>query len=55
MKVAIDKNVIGQIKDFTEFEYIYIFEDEPLEELLNLGCKCAKFGFLDEVDINLSS
>lgn len=54
MKVAIDKNCIDKIKDFNEFEYIYIFDDEPLDYLLNLGLECVLRGFLDEVDINLS-
>lgn len=55
MKVAIDKNCINQIKDFTEFDYIYVFDDEPLQELLNLKLHCINKDFLDEVDINLSS
>lgn len=55
MKVAIDKNCINQIKDFTEFDYIYVFDDEPLHELLNLKLHCINKDFLDEVDINLSS
>ena len=32
MKVAIDKKCISKIKDFTEFDYIYVFEDEPIDE-----------------------
>ena len=55
MKVAIDKNCINQIKDFTEFDYIYVFDNEPLKELLNLKLHCINKDFLDEVDINLSS
>lgn len=55
MKVAIDKNTINQIKDFSEFDYIYVFDDEPLDYLLKLGIKCTHKSFLDEVDINLSS
>lgn len=55
MRVAIDKNCINQIKDFTEFEYIYVFDDEPLQELFNLKLHCVNKDFLGEVDINLSS
>jgi len=55
MKIAIDKSCINKIKDFTEFEYIYVFDDEPLQELLNLKLHCVNKEFLDEVDINLSS
>lgn len=54
MKVAIDKNCINKIKDFKKFEYIYVFDKEPIEELLNLGLHCINKDFLDEVDINLS-
>ena len=31
MKVAIDKKCINKIKDFTEFDYIYVFDKEPLQ------------------------
>lgn len=54
MKVAIDKNTINQIKDLTEHEYIYVFDREPLTELLSLGLHCVYKAFLDEVDINLT-
>lgn len=55
MIVTIDKNCINKIKDFTEFEYVYVFDKEPLQELLNLKLHCVNKDFLDEVDINLSS
>lgn len=55
LKVAIDKKCIKKIKDFDEFEYVYIFEDEPIEELLKLKLHCVRNDFIDEVDINLSS
>ena len=54
MIVAIDKNTIKYIKDFTEYEYIYVFDEEPLQELLNLELHCINKDFLDEVDINLT-
>lgn len=54
MKVAIDKNCINKIKDSTEYEYIYVFDKEPLQELLNLKLHCVNKAFIDEVDINLS-
>ena len=57
MKVAIDKNSIKEIKDFTEFEYIYIFENETLEELLKLGIEFIHKDYInniDYVDINLT-
>ena len=55
MRVAIDKNCINQIKDFTEFEYIYIFDDEPMQKLQQLDLHCIHKDYIDEVDINLSS
>ena len=30
MKVAIDRNTLKEIKDLTKYEYIYIFDKEPL-------------------------
>jgi glycosyltransferase involved in cell wall biosynthesis len=54
MKVAIDKNCINKITDFSEFEYIYIYDDEPLEELLKLNLHCIKKDYIDYVDINLT-
>ena len=55
MKVAIDKAVIGKIKDLNEFEYIYVFENEPLEDLLKLNLHCIHKDYVDGVDINLTS
>lgn len=56
MKVAIDKNSINQIKNFNEYEYIYIFENETISELLKTNLHCIHKDYLkDEVDINLSN
>ena len=54
MKVAIDKTTIKKIKDFDEFDYVYIFDDEPLQELLKLGLHCVNKDFCNGVDINLT-
>ena len=54
MKVAIDKQCINKIKDFTQYEYIYIFDDEPLQELLDLNLHCVRKGYIEDIDINLS-
>ena len=54
MKVAIDKNIIDKIKDFNEFEYIYIFDNEPLKNLLKLNLHCIRKDYIGEVDINLT-
>ena len=55
MIVAIDKNCIDKVKDFTEYEYVYVFDKEPLEELIKINLHCIKKTFIDEVDINLTN
>ena len=55
MKVAIDKTCINKIKDLKEFEYIYIFDDEPLKKLLKLGIRCVHKDYIEDVDINLTN
>ena len=54
MKVAIDKNCINKIKDLTEFDYIYIFDNEPIEELLKLKLYCMNKKYADGIDVNLT-
>ena len=39
MKIAIDKNSIGAVEP--KNEYIYLFDKEPLDELLKLKNKSA--------------
>jgi len=52
MKIAIDKNSIGAIKPGNE--YIYLFEDEDLESLLDKKMHCVYYKNCDFVDINLT-
>ena len=52
MKVAIDKNTNIKLDD--KREYIYVFKDEPLEELLKLNMHCIKYTELKYADINLT-
>lgn len=54
MKVAIDKNCINQIKDFSEFEFIYVFDNEPLEDLLKLNLHCMNKDHIENVEVNLT-
>lgn len=54
MKIAIDKNCINEIKDFNEFDYVYIFDDETIEELLSLKLHCINKDYVEFVDINLT-
>ena len=55
MKVAIDRNSICKIKDLTEYEYIYVFDNEPIEELINLNIHCINKNYIESVDINLTN
>lgn len=52
MKVAIDKTTINKID--REHDYIYVFEDEPLEDLLKLNMRCCHKDYIEMVDINLT-
>lgn len=52
MKIAIDKNSISSIK--SNNEYIYLFDDEPLEDLINTGLHCINYKHCKFVDINLT-
>lgn len=52
MKIAIDKSTLSAVKDNNE--YIYIFDKEPLEELLKLNLHCIHYQNVNYVDINLT-
>lgn len=52
MKIAIDKNSLKAIDK--ENEFIYLFNDEPLEELLKLNMHCMYYKKCEYVDINLT-
>ena len=55
MKVAIDKETVGKIKDFSKHDYIYIFDTEPYDELAKLGLHCIHKDYVSEIDINLTN
>lgn len=55
MKVAIDKDCISKIKDFTKFDYVYIFENEPIEQLLKLKINCINKKYAEAIDVNLTN
>lgn len=52
MKIAIDKNSLNAVK--VDNEYIYLFDDEPIKELLNTNLHCVYYKHCKHVDINLS-
>ena len=52
MTIAVDKNTIKAVKN--DNNYIYLFENETLEELLKLKLHCIYYKNCDYVDINLT-
>ena len=54
MKVAIDKTCIKKIKDFKEFEYIYIYDDETIQELFETNLHCINKRALKDIDVDIN-
>ncbi|MBR5227524.1 MAG: glycosyltransferase family 2 protein [Clostridia bacterium] len=54
MKIAVDKNSYQIAKDDGN-EYIYLFKDETLEELLATKLHCFRYDVCGYVDINLTN
>ena len=52
MKIGIDKNSLKAVDNKNEF--IYLFENEPLEDLLKTGLHCMQPSCCKFVDINLT-
>ena len=52
MIIAIDKNSINAVKPNNE--YIYLFDNEPLEELIKTNLHCIYYKNCDYADINLT-
>ena len=52
MKIAIDRHSLSAVND--ENEYVYIFDKEPINELLKLKLHCLYYKNCDYVDINLT-
>ena len=52
MQVAI--NNLKNIAKLKEYEVIYVFDREPLKELLEINLHCIHKDFIDYVDINLT-
>ena len=53
MKIAVDKNTLNAVKNNSD--YIYIFDNESLEELLKTNLHCIHYKSIDFVDIDLTS
>lgn len=52
MRIAIDKNSLEAYNDKNEF--IYIYSEEKLEDLIKLGLHCVYYKNVDYVDVNLT-
>lgn len=52
MKIAIDKDTIKLVN--SNENYIYLYDDEPLEELIKTGLNCIYYKKCKFVDINLT-
>lgn len=55
MQVAIDKTCLKYLDKVKGNELIYIFDDEPLEELIKLNMHCVHKSKINEVEINASN
>lgn len=53
MRIAVDKTSIGVVKDDSNY-YIYLFDDENINTLLDIGIRCVRWDKCDFVDINLT-
>ena len=53
MRIAVDKNSISAIKN-TNNDYIYLFADEPINELIEKNMHCVYWKNCGFVDINLT-
>ena len=54
MTIGVDKNILDAVKKDSN-EYIYLFDDEPLEKLLKLGLHCIHYDKCGFIDINLTN
>ena len=53
MKIAIDKNTLDAVKK-KDNEYVYLFDEEPYDELIELNLHCLYYKECKFVDINLT-
>ena len=55
LKIAIDKDTIDKLEFNNKYEYIYVFRNETLDELLKLDIHCINYKELEYADINLTN
>ena len=53
MRIAVDKNTYKKIKKDGN-DYIYLFDNETLDELIKTGLHCINYQYCEFVDINLT-
>ena len=56
MTIALDKSCYNkiEIKKNKDIQYIYLFNEEPLKDLIETGLYCMHYSLCNYVDINLS-
>lgn len=54
MKIGVDKNTLEVVKKDSN-EYIYLYNTEPLNDLLKTNLHCVKYDQCEYVDINLTN
>ena len=54
MKIGIDKDTIDKIKLDKNKEYIYLYDNEPLEDLKKTNLHCVHYKYCNFLDINIS-
>lgn len=54
MRVAINKEILPKVKNKKDNDYIYLFDEEPLEELLKLKIHCMHKDYANKIDVNLT-
>lgn len=53
MRVAVDKSCVDVVKNY-DYDFIYLFDDESLKELVKSGFYCVHYKKCGFVDINLT-
>lgn len=54
MQIAIDNTCLQNIDKIKKYDLLYVFDNEPLEDLLKLKLHCIHISQIQDVDINLS-
>ena len=50
MKYVIDKKTIAKVKDFSKNKYIYVFDDETIDELKKLKLNCIHKNYVYDIE-----